>query len=87
MKSYLMFVCRHFQPEKMSESAVSENPSVVVGDQQRPDTIRYHQTVTTDPTIYHQYRADVNQNKTLPHPHFPILLPHPHHIGNITAAF
>ena len=71
----------------MSESVVCENPSVVVGDQhhqQRPDTVRYHQTVTTDPAIYHQYRADVNQNKTLPHPHFPILLPQPHHIGHIS---
>ena len=79
----------------MSES-VSDGPAVpavVVADQQRHlDSLRYHQTVTTEPAWHHQYRADVNQNKTLlPHPHFPILQlphphPHPHHIGNITAA-
>ena len=70
----------------MSES-VSEIPSVLVGG-----SLRYQQTVTTEPRIYQQYRPDVDQNRTslLPHPHFPILHlphPHPHLIGNITAAF
>ena len=63
----------------MSES-VSENPSVLVCDEQRRvESLRYQERVTTDPTIYHQqYRPDLNQNQALPHPHFPLLhLPEP----------
>ena len=81
-----MFNCRHFQPENMAGS-VADNSSLV-NDQQRLDTIRYHQTVPTDATgyhQYHQYHQDVNQNKSLPPPQFPILQL-PHHLGNITAA-
>ena len=84
-----MFNCRHFQPENMAGS-VADNSSAV-NDQQRLDTIRYHQTVPTDATGYHQYHQyhhyhqDVNQNKSLPPPQFPILQL-PQHLGNITAA-
>ena len=66
----------------MCES-VSENPSVLVCDDQRHvETLRYQGSqgrVTTDPSIYHQhYRPDLNQNQALHHPHFPLLhLPQP----------
>ena len=74
--------------------SVADNTSVV-NDQQRHDTIRYHQTVPTDAIRYHQYHQypqyQYHQSKALPPPQFPILQlgqhhhSHSHHLGNITA--